>query len=509
MKKIYIYIVIAALLASCEDFLELEPQNNFTVSGFFENESQLERAVAGAYVKNRAIHGRVQWKVGEFRSDNASFQDNPGVNANLGLEDMDYFIMSVGNDEVALYWSELYDGIIRCNYVLQNIDPVDFIDQRDKNIRKGEALFLRVWYYFNMVQLFGDVPYVVNTVETLDEALSEEFVERVDDDVIYDSLFNDIDQAIEFLPVEHPLEEYGRATRGAALMLKAKMHMAHNQRYDLALPVLEELNSLGYELLDDYESIFNPANKGNGEMIFEIQYSFALGQASNFISRFVPWNSGTDLLVGGENAGAGSGRNQPTKELIDLYQEGDIRKNVNIAYYVTNEGDSIPYMGKYAYPLLDRARQDVNWPMFRYADALLMLAECLNEVNGFDQNAIGILNLIRLRAGVPPYSDASPDPGLVLNGAEGLRNAIARERRLELAFENHRWFDLVRRGEAVAVMQAHGEQQKAEKGILGEQLPDGTSGIIPAQAFTNIRTVFPIPERQVVQFGYTQNEAWQ
>ncbi len=503
MKKIYVYLLLAISAISCEDFLELEPVNNFTVDGFFENESQLDRAVSGAYIKNRALHNNYQWKIGEMRSDNTSFQDNPNQTANLNLEEMDYFLMTVGNNEVRDYWRELYDGISRCNYVLLNIDGINFMDNNDKNVRKGEALFLRVWYFFNLARAYGDVPYTVNTVSTLDEALSDEFIARIDQDVVYDSLMMDIDKAIEYLPVSHPQEDYGRATRGAALMLKAKMLMTHNQRYDLAIPVLEELSSLGYELLDDYESIFNPDNKGNREMIFEIQYSFALGQASNFISRFVPWNSGTDLLFEGtEIAAPGSGRNQPTREIIDLYSDDDIRKSVNIAYYITNDGDSIPYMGKYAYPLLNIGAQDVNWPMFRYADALLMLAECYNEVNGFDQNAIGILNLIRLRAGVPPYSDASSDPDLVLDGPEALGEAIARERRLELLFENHRWFDLVRRGEAEEVMLAHGLEEKDDKGLLEE------GGIVPGQAYTTVRTLFPIPEAQLLRFGYEQNEVW-
>ncbi|MEL7003236.1 MAG: RagB/SusD family nutrient uptake outer membrane protein, partial [Bacteroidota bacterium] len=361
--------------------------------------------------------------------------------------------------------------------------------------RRGEALFMRSWFYFNLVRLYGDVPYVTSTFETLQEALGEEFTTRVDLGVIYDSILSDAQSAIDLLPVSWDEDNIGRATRGAALMLKAKMHMAR-QEFMLALPLLQEMMTLGYELQDTYESVFNPDNKNHSESVFEIQYSFELGQSSNFVANFIPFNSGGDLLDFGARASSRAGQNQPTTELINTYEEGDTRKGVTIAFYNLNETDSIPFLNKYNYPFLDVGQQDVNWQMFRYADALLMLAECLNEINGFDQNAIGIVNVIRLRAGLPPLSDSSNDPNLVITTPEDLSAAIAKERRLELAFENHRWFDLVRRGVAVEVMTLHGLQEIAEKNTV-------LSG-----AYSNIRTLLAIPSNQVEQFGYRQNDGW-
>ena len=210
----------------------------------------------------------------------------------------------------------------------------------------------------------------------------------------------------------------------------------------------------------------------------------------------MPFNSGGDLLAFNARAGSRAGQNQPTTDLIEAYEDGDMREDVTVAYYILNETDSIPFLNKYNYPFEAVNAQDVNWPMFRYADALLMLAECLNEINGFDQNAIGIVNIIRLRAGLPPLSDAGTDPNLVITTAEDLEAAIQKERRLELAFENHRWFDLVRRGEAVDVMTLHGLQQIAEKSTVQNG------------AYSNIRTLLGVPSNQVLQFGYTQNDQW-
>ena len=493
MRTIYIILLAALCLTNCDNFLEVAPETRFIPENFFSTEEEIDRGLAAVYAGNRALHNEQQWRFGEFRADNASFQFNAGDRGGIAVEEIDEFLMAPDNGTISRYWNRAYDQIGRCSFVLENIDNVDFSSNPVRQYRKGEALFLRSWFYFNLVRLWGDVPFVTSTVSSLEESLELEFTSRVSSEVVYDSIFEDAQTAIDFLPVTHE-DDIGRATRGAALMLKAKMHMAR-QEFTEAIPLLQEITTLGYELLDDYESIFNPANKNHVESIFEIQYSFDLGQSSNFITAFVPFNSGGDLLEFGV-ANSQAGKNQPTQDLIDLFEEGDVRKDVTVAFYLT-ETDTIPYLNKYNYPLLNNNSQDVNWPMFRYADALLMLAECLNEVNGLDQNAIGIVNLIRLRAGVPPLSDASADPNLVVATAEDLRAAIARERRLELAFENHRWFDLVRTGRAVEVMTAHGEREKAEK-----------TNVSP-NAYTNIRTLLGIPTNQVLQFGYRQNEGWE
>ncbi|MEO1054545.1 MAG: RagB/SusD family nutrient uptake outer membrane protein [Bacteroidota bacterium] len=495
MKRVYIIIFAGLMMLGCDDFLEVTPETSFVPATFFDTENEIERGIAGIYRLNRSMNASRQWRFGENRSDNSSFQFNPQDRGGQLQEALDEFLMTADNPNISNYWNDLYNGVGRANYVLENIDAVRFSSNTVKEQRRGEALFLRSWFYFNLVRNWGGVPYVTSTFETLDESLGDEFTQRVNIDVVYDSILNDAQQAIDALPVSWDEDNVGRATRGAALMLKAKMHMARRE-YPEAIPLLEEMTTLGYELLDSYESVFNPDNKNHAESVFELQYSFALGQSSNFLSNFVPFNSGGDLLDFGAQASSRAGQNQPTTDLIETYEEGDIRRDVTIAYYSLTETDSIPFLNKYNYPFLDVNAQDVNWQMFRYADALLMLAECLNEVNGFDQNAIGIVNVIRLRAGLPPLSDAGANPELVIATAEDLSAAIAKERRLELAFENHRWFDLVRRGEAVDVMTAHGLREISEKTTV-------LSG-----AYTNIRTDLGIPSNQVLQFGLDQNIGW-
>ena len=207
-----------------------------------------------------------------------------------------------------------------------------------------------------------------------------------------------------------------------------------------------------------------------------------------------------------QTASPRGGFNQPTRDIIDLYRDEDVRKDFSISYYIIEndendpaDDDSVAYLSKYSFPFQDLGQQDVNWPMFRYADALLMLAECYNEVNGLDQNALGILNIIRLRAGVPPVLDIGTDPELVVRNQEELRAAIARERRLELAFENHRWLDLLRTKTDAELQQFMIEHGIEEKAIKDEVIPE---------AYTNIRTVLPVPANQVRNFDIEQTDVW-
>ncbi|WGK65244.1 RagB/SusD family nutrient uptake outer membrane protein [Croceiramulus getboli] len=476
-------LTTAFLFAGCEDFLEEAPETFQTPQNFFENEDQLNEAVAGIYNTNRGLMNGAHWRFGENRSDNTSFQFNPADRGGFNNEEVDLFLMLSANPNLGEYWNTSYSGISRANFALENIDGVTFNDESLRNVRRGEILFLRSWFYFNLVQLFGDVPYVTSAGDTPDEILSDEFLERIPVGEVYANILDDMQQAIDLLPNPGATES-GRATKGAALMLKAKMHMTL-QEFSIAAELLEEMQSLGYSLQADYASIFAPDNKNNSEMVFEIQYSFALGQASNFVSRFVPFNSGNDILGESGPAGSRAGQNQPTQSLIDIYDEDDARFTHNISFY--DDGTTVePWMSKFNYGFEDQGLQDVNFPMFRYADALLMLAECYEKSGGGDP----VLLLQQVRSRSMPDSSLSPDE------LANLEQTIADERRRELAFENHRWFDLLRTGKAVEVMTAHGMDQKAQKPT------------VPDEAYTNIRTLLGIPFGQVEEFGFTQNPGW-
>jgi hypothetical protein len=247
-------------------------------------------------------------------------------------------------------------------------------------------------------------------------------------------------------------------------------------------------------LLGSYKSIFDPKNKNNAESIFEIQY---LGSqptlASNFMYTFAPANSGSNVTGDpGTSLSLGSGWNTPTNDLINTYEPADLREDVSMRMGYINNGVFVnaPHVIKYNHGFVNRGNTDDNFPVYRYADALLLIAECLNETVGVNAESFDVLDKLRTRAGLQLIDRSQ------INTQSLLRFAIEKERRLELAFENHRWYDLVRTGRAIEVMNAHGIQEKALKPTV----------IRPA-AFnvSQNNLLLPIPQQDVSVDNLEQN----
>jgi len=249
-----------------------------------------------------------------------------------------------------------------------------------------------------------------------------------------------------------------------------------------------------------YANIFTPGNKNNAESIFELQYLGSVPNlSSNFMYQFAPFNSGTNVTQDpGTNLSFTSGWNTPTKDLIDAYETGDVRKDVSLAEGFQNGATFVnaPYIKKYNYGFIQPGQTNVNFPIIRYADVLLMIAECLNE-QAFVANgeAFNLLNQVRTRAQLPAKTSGNATPALNVTSQAAFRDAIFQERKVELAFENHRWYDLVRSGNAVTVMNAHGVREKA----LSPSNPAASY-----QVTTN-KLLLPIPQREVTLDNLPQN----
>ena len=247
---------------------------------------------------------------------------------------------------------------------------------------------------------------------------------------------------------------------------------------------------MGYDLMPDYADVFSPALKNNVESVFEIQYQADndLGEQSNFMYVFAPRSSGS-AIVGFAGQGLG-GRNVPTKNMIAAYEAGDLRKDVSLQEGYTKDGVfyPVPYVNKFNHPHTIAGRTNDNWPIYRYADVLLMLAEAVNEATGPGTEAEGYLNEVRDRAGLDPLN------GL---GKDAFATAVLKERRVELAFENHRWFDLTRTmtpAELATFMNAHGTEEKANPtvprgGVAFNQLD---------YVFEPHENILPIPAPQIL-----------
>ncbi|XLS29632.1 RagB/SusD family nutrient uptake outer membrane protein [Flavobacteriaceae bacterium M23B6Z8] len=491
MKKLILYLFLTSFVfVGCEDFLDETPDAFRTPQGFFEKESEVTQAVSAIYRTNGALHGgygnaRLQLRFGESRSDNTNIEVT-GDGGGIDDDRLNEFTMEATNGRIGAYWSTNYEGISRANYVLANFERATYNDMATKDFREGEALFFRALFHFNLVRVYGDIPYVTQAGETPEQIVSEEFTERDPVAEVYENLLTDVNRAITLLPNPNNLaaEDVGRATRGAALMLKAKILMAQ-QNYADAIQPLEQIRSFGYQLLGNYSDIFGTKNHAEG--IFEIQFDFNLNQTGNFFTNFVPASSGETILGTGNTPNNRGNQFQPTSELIALYSDDDQRKAHNISIFVDGGGNEIPWGSKFAFPFVEQGQQDINWQMYRYADALLMLAECYERAGGGDP--VAILVQIRTRAGLA-------DPNLSAEELADLEQTIADERRRELAFEGHRFFDLLRTGKLVEVMSAHGAQQVAD----GLTVTDG--------AYQNIRTVVGLPQAQIDQFGLQQNPGW-
>lgn len=483
INKLSILSILILMLGCQDDLLNLEPQSFQNASSFFNTADQFDLAIMGAYNPLLGMHTGTMWAMAEMRSDNTSSQYHTNERSGFHLEMLDEFRMEPVNTIASSFYNGSYTGISRANVIIGRVSDADFNDQT-KNLFAGEAKFLRAFYYFNLVRFFGDVPVYDGEVISTSQAIS---TGRTPVSQVYELIESDLNDAIAFLPEERSPSEKGRATKGAARTMLAKVYMTNNN-FSAAVDQLRAIN--GYSLLPEYAAVFETTNKNHVESIFEIQYlEGPFDTHSNFIYTFMPYNSNDEITGFLPSAGAAAGWNIPTQDMLDAYEPNDIRKNVSIQIgYTTNAGQTVelPYIIKYLNPHQVRFQTNDNWPVYRYADVMLMLAECLNE-QGFVANgeAFDLMNTVRARAGLPPKTAGNPDPSLNVNTQQVFREAVWQERRVELAFENHRWFDLLRTNRAVEVLTAHGEQEKSLKNTL-----------FPG-AFDNIKLLYPIPQREL------------
>jgi len=441
MKKLYIFLLTLIISSSCgNDFLELSPASQANVNNFYQNEQQISLAVNATYAGLASVYDRY-FVFGEIRSDNATVTLFGGTGQ--PLNDIDEFTVEAPNPEVGNFWQNSYIVISRANTVLSRIDGVE-MNEELRNQYIGEMHFVRSLAYFNLVRIFGGIPLVLNEVESPEEGFehSRNTVAEVYAQIEQDLL--DI-LALDLLPTQYGTSSAGRPTSYATQALLAKVYLAQGKNTE-ATPLLEAIIESGeFALLQDYSSVFNPGNGNNQEIVFSIQYAGGgIGTGSPFNNTFAPRNSGTFVT----GAGVGVGENVPTESLLENgYEEGDNRFDQSIRLGYTNaEGEFVeaPYTTKFLdNGIILENDGNNNWPVIRYADVLLMYAEALGE----SEPAYNAINQVRLRAGLDPISAASPGD---------FTDKLLQERRAELAFEGHRWFDLVRLNQAVPAMAAVG-----------------------------------------------------
>lgn len=473
MKRLYSFILgILIGFTSCnEDFLILSPDTSVNSSSFYKTAEHFDQALIGSYEKLRSIALKGIF-MDEMRSDNTFFTRYSGDRSPyLNVEVLSLFLDDETTAVLSENYNDVYSGIARLNTILSRINTSEMTDG-EKNKVKAEALFLRSFYYFHLVQRWGPVSLMLTEVTTEKES----FPPNSTVEAIYTQLVNDLNEAIEIgLPMPTRFPQSGRATQGAVKMLRAYVYMTKPTReYALAEQDLKDITKMGYGLESDYAKVFDPNNKNGKESIFEVQYLDGEGGQHNEIPwRYIPMCTNTDFLMGirlDNYAGVSGGWAVPTKEMIQSYEPGDKRLSSsvyvaegklvdelftvervvkeNIQSYTPPEGKGFRYfVSKYYHPPYTYAgRTGDNFPLYRYSGALLLLSECLVEQGKYVE-ALSYLNQVRERAGLNNLSIAT-------------KKNVSDEMRHELAFENHRWTDLVRTGEAISVMNEYGKEMK-------------------------------------------------
>lgn len=453
MKKIIILLVLCTLWISCDNELTIFPEDSLSVPTFFKTEEDFTQAINATYEPLRNMYNQSKPFLTEMSSDNTYYARNTAFGATDNQEDIaDHSIPSDGgitaNSHVTSVYRDLYAIIARANQILITIDEAEIDDSVRANV-KGQALFLRAFAYFDLVQLFGSVPLHLEPVTDREGAALPLSAE----DIIYAQIVQDAQGAISLLPLKSN-QEPGRATSGAARTLLANVHIVLEQWNQAEILLKEVIGSDQYMLMPNYEDAFsgNSSNKNNMESVFEIQYrEGAEGLQGNFLYNFLPRPiEATEVggITGTSNPQPinGEGNNIPTPDIIAAYEEGDLREDASIQYVTLSESfwnDGVyPIIKKYVEPHALHQNHGMNFPVYRYSEVLLFLAEALEE-QGKGGEALPYLNEVRARAGL---GDATGD----------LEEAIFEERRVELAFENKRWFDLVRTGRANEVITAFG-----------------------------------------------------
>lgn len=503
MKKLTINLIgmlaFVAMLSSCQKWVDYNPHEDFRITelDYLQSESDYRTMAISVYTPLQWLNQVIP--VGDIASDN-SVAGGENASDVLPLQQIDDYNVTPVNATLTELWVSAYEGINRANYMTQykaqNKAGVT-VNFAGKEALYGEVYFLRAYYYFTLVKLFGGVPLFVDSRLGLSDSKS---LQRSSKAEVYQQIEADLNLAIAALP---PVQaQKGRITKYAAQALLGKVLLYQN-KFDAAIAPLESIiNANAYTLVSNYESMFLASGENGPESIFEIQYSntspyYNWGGATRGQGNYAVQQNGIRGLNGSAAMpyAAGWSTNLPTQNLANAFAPGDQRKSATIldieAYKNANPQFNITYQvapykntGLYNKKYLPRKGETSgqvelnytnNFRIIRYSDVLLMAAEAHARAGSpNDAKARGYLNLVRKRA----FND---DLHNVTASGTALRNAIWDERRVEFGMEGDRFFDLVRTGQAATKI----------------------NGFVAGKS-----EVFPIPQQEVEVSGLTQNPGY-
>ena len=525
MKTLKYYIFALLLVfTGCRDYLtEIEPGTTL-LNDFFTSTAAAKQNVTGCYVPLMWEYNNTylsEWFIGDIVSDDA-LKGGGSTSDMADSYDMENWRTTSQNTLLLDFYRAQYQGIARCNLAIKYITNMEIgtdsiFTPTMKNNLLGEVHYLRAYYYFRLVRVFAGVPITTEVIDNSDNW----GVPRASTEQVYNLILEDLTKANYMLPVRSAMkaEDLGRATKGAAqaMLLKVNLYMASpywNKQltqdaatyYAAAKQWGDSIIASGeYSLCPNYEDNFTLAGENGPESIFEIQYMEVpwgdYGEGFGFTA-----GSFTQILTRSRSSliGGGWGFNHPTQNLYDEFEPTDIRRDVAIlnpvdslietpsveiylgSRYLNNKygmyRDPADQGGGYGKWALHASRGPLNNRQIRYADVLLMYAEAALGA-GDEATARTYINMVRTRVGLSEITLAD--------------NATLRhERRVELAMEGHRWFDLVRwEGVAGNGLKAHMDAYKAtESAEAQSHIQEFVAGK---------HEIFPIPQEEI-QLNPTQ-----
>jgi len=466
--KTLLILLLFLSIAGCKKYITKDIVGQYPESDFYQTQAQALLAVNAAYqpLAFTTSNNNKLWVFGDVASDDAAKGGNPGDQADI--EFIDQFNVNSTNGNLASIWTLLYDGITRSNIVLSKVPSINM----DKDLQKrilAEAKFLRSYYYFELVNIFGDVPIVLVPLKPDELQIAQSPVQQIFETVIE----TDLTDAAVNLPLTYSGPDVGRVTSGAATALLAKAYLFQGKWAKAATAAAKIVNSNIYDLMPVYSENFNQKFKNNKESVFAVQHL-----------------TGQDPKLGSElnqyfapQIESGYFFNAPTQNFVDEFEKtGTGVADPRLDYTVGR--DSMPWFNNRLFDrawssstgYLTRKHQqslaevsnksdgNLNYVAIRFADVLLWYAEALNE-SGHSTDALVPLNRIRKRARESfvydslqnghPNVPAGLLPDITSANQFDVRKAIQHERRVELGFEFHRYFDIIRWGKDYAKQVLH------------------------------------------------------
>ncbi|MDS1031314.1 RagB/SusD family nutrient uptake outer membrane protein [Porphyromonadaceae sp. NP-X] len=471
--KYYLWIVVLLMFVSCdESLLDIPNENTLSTGTFWKTENDIEyglNAVYSMFYRQGTWTRNIYTQMFGMADEGVSYAGWTELNeyAKFIFTDYDFAECNVK------IWREHYTAVFRANQVLDNIDKIEFSNNDHKQDLKGQAEFLRAFYYFYLTTLWDNVPSVLHTSSAADRP------KQATQDEILTQIESDLEDAVTKLPETREKNEFGRPTKGAAYGLLAKAYAQHHKLEDSkrCLEWLVDGNGKNYyDLVANWVDNFNNHTENNKESLFEIQFS--LLQRVGFDQTDNPFDPnaqlGTQIEMNQAPAGIGWNNIEARRWLVDYYKrekttEG--KNDVRLFYTLWYDGASSDFpeypnqqiygkpwnsdwgsrvfIKKYSTDALPIYYwNDNNFRSLRYADMLLLYAEVLNELNDAPPlKAIECLNRVRNRVKLPNIENSTYyNGGQITSNKDAFREHLKIERALELAFECVRWVDLKRWG---------------------------------------------------------------